>query len=51
MTKNIYYVGIDIAAENFVVSIYQSPQKPVITKEVLLIGAIGPIRDRRNRAS
>jgi transposase len=33
MTKNIYYVGLDIAAYNFVASIYQSPQKPVITKE------------------
>lgn len=33
MTKNIYYVGIDIAADNFVVSIYQSPRKPIITKE------------------
>jgi len=33
MTKNIYYVGVDIAADNFVVSIYQSPEKPVTTKE------------------
>jgi transposase len=33
MTKNIYYVGIDIAAVNFVASIYQSPKQPVITKE------------------
>jgi transposase len=33
MTKNIYYVGIDIAAYNFVASIYQSPKQPVITKE------------------
>ena len=33
MTKNIYYVGIDIAAANFVASIYQSPKQPVITKE------------------
>jgi len=33
MTKNIYYVGIDIAADNFVVSIYQSPSKPVTTKD------------------
>ena len=33
MAKNIYYVGIDIAADNFVASIYQSPEKPVITKE------------------
>lgn len=35
MTKNIYYVGIDIAADNFVASIYQSPKQPVITKEGL----------------
>jgi len=33
MTKNIYFVGIDIAADNFVASIYQSPEKPVVTKE------------------
>ena len=33
MTKNTYYVGIDIAANHFVVSIYQSPEKPVTTKE------------------
>lgn len=33
MTKNNYYVGLDIAADNFVASIYQTPQKPVITKE------------------
>jgi len=33
MTKNIYFIGIDIAAYSFVASIYQAPQKPVITKE------------------
>lgn len=33
MTKNIYFIGIDIAADSFVASIYQSPRKPVITKE------------------
>lgn len=33
MTKNIYFVGIDIAADNFVASIYQSPKQPVTTKE------------------
>ncbi len=33
MTKNLYFVGIDIAADNFVASIYQSPEKPVVTKE------------------
>jgi transposase len=33
MAKNFYYAGIDIAAHSFVVSIYQSPEKPVITKE------------------
>jgi hypothetical protein len=33
MAKNIYYVGIDIAADHFVASIYQSPKQSVITKE------------------
>jgi transposase len=33
MTKDIYYVGLDIAADNFVASIYRCPEKPVITKE------------------
>jgi len=33
MKENLYYVGIDIAADNFVASIYQSPKQPIITKE------------------
>lgn len=33
MSKNIYFIGLDIAADNFVASIYQTPEQPVITKE------------------
>ena len=33
MSKIIYYVGIDIAAESFAVTIYQSPKQKMITKE------------------
>ena len=36
MAKNIYYVGLDIAADDFIASIYQSPKRPVITKEGFL---------------
>jgi transposase len=33
MTKKLYFVGLDIAAADFVASIYQSPEHPVTTKE------------------
>jgi len=33
MAKNVYFVGLDIAADDFVASIYQSPKQSVITKE------------------
>lgn len=33
MQKNKYFIGLDIAADNFVASIYQEPEKPIITKE------------------
>ena len=33
MQKNRFFIGIDIACDNFVASIYESPEKPVITKE------------------
>lgn len=35
MTKNTFFIGLDIAATNFVASIYQSPGKPIITKETI----------------
>lgn len=33
MTKKSYFVGIDIAAADFVASIYQTPEQPITTKE------------------
>ena len=34
LKKNVkYYIGIDIASETFAISLYQSPDKPVITKD------------------
>jgi len=33
MAKNVYFVGLDIACDDFVASIYQSPKQSVITKE------------------
>ena len=33
MTKNTFFIGLDIACENFVASIYQSPKQSVITRE------------------
>ena len=35
MEKNTYFIGLDIAADDFVASIYQSPEQPVITKEAI----------------
>jgi len=35
MPKINFYIGLDIAAKDFVASIYQSPEKPVITKETI----------------
>ena len=35
MLKNIYYIGLDIACDNFVASIYESPEKKIITKEAI----------------
>jgi len=35
MQKNSYFVGLDIAADSFVASIYQAPEKSVITKEAI----------------
>ena len=33
MQKNFYFIGIDIAKETFVASIYHKPDEPVLTKE------------------
>ena len=33
MLKNVYFVGLDIACDDFVASIYQSPKQSIITKE------------------
>lgn len=35
MSKNTFFIGLDIACDDFVASIYQSPEKPVITKEAI----------------
>ncbi len=35
MQKNSYFVGLDMACDNFVASIYESPEKPIITKEAI----------------
>lgn len=35
MQKNSYFIGLDIASDNFVASIYESPEKPLITKEAI----------------
>ena len=35
MPKNTFFIGLDIAADDFVASIYQDPGKPVITKEAI----------------
>lgn len=33
MQKNTYYIGLDMACDSFVASIYEAPQKQVVTKE------------------
>ncbi|GAG73978.1 unnamed protein product [marine sediment metagenome] len=33
MAKNVYFVGLDIACDDFVANIYQSPKQSIITKE------------------
>jgi transposase len=33
MAKNVYFIGLDIACDDFVASIYECPGKTVITKE------------------
>ncbi|MQY58954.1 MAG: IS110 family transposase, partial [Clostridia bacterium] len=35
MLKNTFFVGIDIACDDFAASIYQSPEKPITTKEAI----------------
>lgn len=35
MAKNTFYIGLDIASEGFVASIYQAPGIPIITKETI----------------
>jgi len=35
MQKNRFFIGIDIACDDFVASIYQSPEKQVTTKEAI----------------
>ena len=35
MEKNGYFIGLDIACDDFVASIYESPEKKVITKEAI----------------
>ena len=33
MPKNVYFIGLDMACDDFVTSIYQTPEQPLITKE------------------
>jgi len=33
MAKNTFFIGLDIAAYDFAASIYQAPEKPIMTKE------------------
>jgi transposase len=33
MAKNTFFIGLDIAAGDFTASIYQTPEKPIMTKE------------------
>lgn len=35
MQKNSYFIGLDISCDDFVASIYESPEKSVITKEAI----------------
>jgi transposase len=35
MLKSIFYVGLDIACDDFAASVYQTPEKPVTTKETV----------------
>lgn len=35
MQKNKFFIGLDIACDNFVASIYECPEKQVITKEAI----------------
>ena len=35
MEKNFYFIGLDIAKETLVASIYHKPNEPVLTKEDL----------------
>ena len=35
MPKNTFFIGLDIACDDFVASIYESPEKKVITKEAI----------------
>jgi transposase len=35
MQKNRFFIGLDIACDNFVASIYESPEKKIITKEAI----------------
>ena len=35
MLKNTFFIGLDIACDNFVASIYESPEKKIITKEAI----------------
>lgn len=35
MQKNSFFIGLDIACDDFAASIYESPEKPVITKEAI----------------
>ena len=35
MLKSVFYVGLDIACDDFAASVYQTPEKPVTTKEAI----------------
>lgn len=35
MTNNLFFIGLDITAVNLAASIYQSPDKPIRTKEAI----------------
>jgi len=35
MKKNLFFIGLDIAEADFAASIYQTPDKPIVTKEAI----------------
>jgi len=35
MKKNLFFIGLDIAAVDFAASIYQTPDQPIVAKEAI----------------